>query len=229
MPPSPESSCASPPCSANLSDSYFTNRQDRYVFLQDCPEIADFFTELVDAVGDVSLQLQGDDSVQVVEGMVHPYKGRAPGSAASLVCGRGARGQGEPAAGGLATRLGRLGWQSPVLLLSLKPDRGDSLAVSHAVPAREGVSVGFGPVRLGGCAVSRPRIYRKQLCGDCLPGASFTLSQGGLVPLSSIEVCGLLPGKGNGEPSALLVGDGPGLAARVLGARHPVIPAVGTS
>uniref|UniRef100_A0AAF7ANC7 CDP-diacylglycerol--glycerol-3-phosphate 3-phosphatidyltransferase n=1 Tax=Bos taurus TaxID=9913 RepID=A0AAF7ANC7_BOVIN len=60
---------------ANLSDSYFTNRQDRYVFLQDCPEIADFFTELVDAVGDVSLQLQGDDTVQMVEGMVHPYKG----------------------------------------------------------------------------------------------------------------------------------------------------------
>lgn len=63
--------------SANLSDSYFTNRQDRYVFLQDCAEIADFFTELVDAVGDVSLQLQGDDTVEVVDGMVHPYKGRA--------------------------------------------------------------------------------------------------------------------------------------------------------
>uniref|UniRef100_A0A452SE30 CDP-diacylglycerol--glycerol-3-phosphate 3-phosphatidyltransferase n=1 Tax=Ursus americanus TaxID=9643 RepID=A0A452SE30_URSAM len=60
---------------ANLSDSYFTNRQDRYVFLQDCAEIADFFTELVDAVGDVSLQLQGDDTVHAVEGMVHPYKG----------------------------------------------------------------------------------------------------------------------------------------------------------
>lgn len=74
--------CRFPPCSANLSDSYFTNRQDRYVFLQDCPEIADFFTELVDAVGDVSLQLQGDDTVQMVEGMVHPYKGRA-GPAAS--------------------------------------------------------------------------------------------------------------------------------------------------
>lgn len=52
------------------------------MFLQDCPEIADFFTELVDAVGDVSLQLQGDDTVQMVEGMVHPYKGRA-GPAAS--------------------------------------------------------------------------------------------------------------------------------------------------
>lgn len=56
------------------------------MFLQDCPEIADFFTELVDAVGDVSLQLQGDDTVQVVEGMVHPYKGRALGSAPSLAC-----------------------------------------------------------------------------------------------------------------------------------------------
>lgn len=61
--------------SANLSDSYFTNRQDRYVFLQDSPEIADFFTELVDAIGDVSLQLQQDDTVQVMEGMVHPYQG----------------------------------------------------------------------------------------------------------------------------------------------------------
>ncbi|XP_076007636.1 CDP-diacylglycerol--glycerol-3-phosphate 3-phosphatidyltransferase, mitochondrial isoform X2 [Genypterus blacodes] len=60
---------------ANLSDSYFTNRQDRYVLLEDCGEVADFFSELVDAVGDVSLQLQPDDSVTMLEGMVHPYKG----------------------------------------------------------------------------------------------------------------------------------------------------------
>ncbi|CAM5155393.1 unnamed protein product [Eretmochelys imbricata] len=60
---------------ANLSDSYFTNRQDRYVFLQDSHEIADFFTELVDAIGDVSLHLQPDDTVQMMEGMVHPYQG----------------------------------------------------------------------------------------------------------------------------------------------------------
>ncbi|NXY49124.1 PGPS1 protein, partial [Ceuthmochares aereus] len=60
---------------ANLSDLYFTNRQDRYVLLQDSPEIADFFTELVDAIGDVSLQLQQDDTVQMMEGMEHPYQG----------------------------------------------------------------------------------------------------------------------------------------------------------
>ncbi|XP_028845236.1 CDP-diacylglycerol--glycerol-3-phosphate 3-phosphatidyltransferase, mitochondrial isoform X2 [Denticeps clupeoides] len=60
---------------ANLSDSYFTNRQDRYVLLDDCEEVADFFSDLVGAVGDSSLQLQADNSVQVMEGMVHPYRG----------------------------------------------------------------------------------------------------------------------------------------------------------
>ncbi|XP_038591222.1 CDP-diacylglycerol--glycerol-3-phosphate 3-phosphatidyltransferase, mitochondrial isoform X2 [Micropterus salmoides] len=60
---------------ANLSDSYFTNRQDRYVLLENCSELADFFSDLVEAVGDVSLQLQPDDSVSILEGMVHPYKG----------------------------------------------------------------------------------------------------------------------------------------------------------
>lgn len=61
---------------ANLSDSYFTNRQDRYVLLEDCEEVADFFAELVGAVGDVSLQLRPDNSVDMMEGMVHPYKGK---------------------------------------------------------------------------------------------------------------------------------------------------------
>ncbi|XP_075950117.1 CDP-diacylglycerol--glycerol-3-phosphate 3-phosphatidyltransferase, mitochondrial [Anarhichas minor] len=60
---------------ANLSDSYFTNRQDRYVLLDNCSEVADFFSDLVEAVGDVSLQLQPDDSVTMLEGMVHPYNG----------------------------------------------------------------------------------------------------------------------------------------------------------
>ncbi|KAM4692459.1 CDP-diacylglycerol--glycerol-3-phosphate 3-phosphatidyltransferase, mitochondrial isoform 1-T2 [Rhinophrynus dorsalis] len=60
---------------ANLSDSYFVNRQDRYVLLQGCKEVADFFSELVGAVGDISLQLNPDDSVQAEEGMEHPYQG----------------------------------------------------------------------------------------------------------------------------------------------------------
>ncbi|XP_058476192.1 CDP-diacylglycerol--glycerol-3-phosphate 3-phosphatidyltransferase, mitochondrial isoform X1 [Solea solea] len=60
---------------ANLSDSYFTNRQDRYVLLENCRDVADFFSDLVEAVGDVSLQLQPDNSVSMLEGMVHPYNG----------------------------------------------------------------------------------------------------------------------------------------------------------
>lgn len=71
------------------------------MFLQDCPEIADFFTELVDAVGDVSLQLQGDDTVQVVEGMVHPYKGTVPGSAALPSLWVGVRAEGRAPLGAL--------------------------------------------------------------------------------------------------------------------------------
>ncbi|XP_005989149.1 CDP-diacylglycerol--glycerol-3-phosphate 3-phosphatidyltransferase, mitochondrial isoform X2 [Latimeria chalumnae] len=61
---------------ANLSESYFTNRQDRYILLRQCPEIADFFTELVEVVGDISLQLCQDDTVVMKEGMVHPYQGK---------------------------------------------------------------------------------------------------------------------------------------------------------
>ena len=45
------------------------------MLLENCREVADFFCKLVEAVGDVSLQLQPDDSVTMMEGMVHPYKG----------------------------------------------------------------------------------------------------------------------------------------------------------
>ncbi|XP_029621309.1 CDP-diacylglycerol--glycerol-3-phosphate 3-phosphatidyltransferase, mitochondrial [Salmo trutta] len=68
---------------ANLSDSYFTNRQDRYVLLENCWEVADFFSDLVGAVGDVSLQLQPDDSVSMMENMVHPYRGNRDDFSAS--------------------------------------------------------------------------------------------------------------------------------------------------
>ncbi|XP_052329698.1 CDP-diacylglycerol--glycerol-3-phosphate 3-phosphatidyltransferase, mitochondrial-like isoform X2 [Oncorhynchus keta] len=68
---------------ANLSDSYFTNRQDRYVLLENCGEVADFFSDLVGAVGDVSLQLQTDNSVSMMYGMVHPYRGNRDDFSAS--------------------------------------------------------------------------------------------------------------------------------------------------
>lgn len=53
------------------------------MLLENCREVADFFSDLVEAVGDVSLQLQPDDSVTMLEGMVHPYKGR---NTSTLLC-----------------------------------------------------------------------------------------------------------------------------------------------
>lgn len=49
------------------------------MLLENCREVADFFSDLVEAVGDVSLQLQPNDSVTMGDGMVHPYKGTNPG------------------------------------------------------------------------------------------------------------------------------------------------------
>lgn len=99
------------------------------MFLQDCAEIADFFTELVDAVGDVSLQLRGDDTVQVVDGMVHPYKGRS-----RLCCPPGLWGEDHDCTllGGLASGARDRVPGLPSALDS-EPDCCDSWAVSHAL------------------------------------------------------------------------------------------------
>ena len=83
--------CTPSPPRANLSDSYFTNRQDRYVLLENCKEVADFFASLVGAVGDVSLQLHPDDSVSMLEGRVHPYNGERV-CACARACVRACRG-----------------------------------------------------------------------------------------------------------------------------------------
>ena len=62
---------------ANLSHDYFTNRQDRYIVLSECKELADFYSQLVSTVSSFSLQLQPDDTVRVAEGLqVHPYEGK---------------------------------------------------------------------------------------------------------------------------------------------------------
>ncbi|XP_072044367.1 CDP-diacylglycerol--glycerol-3-phosphate 3-phosphatidyltransferase, mitochondrial-like [Amphiura filiformis] len=61
---------------ANLSESYFTNRQDRYIMVKDCPQLADFFHKLVTTVSTFSFQLQQDDSLVLdPEFNVHPYEG----------------------------------------------------------------------------------------------------------------------------------------------------------
>lgn len=42
---------------ANLSDMYFTNRQDRYILIRNSPEICDYFDDLIQTVSKFSLNL----------------------------------------------------------------------------------------------------------------------------------------------------------------------------
>ena len=61
---------------ANLSDNYFTNRQDRYVQFNNCPEICDFFSGLVKTVSRFSLSLHADNSTKLhAQWEIHPYQG----------------------------------------------------------------------------------------------------------------------------------------------------------
>lgn len=63
---------------ANLSTDYFTNRQDRYVIIEDCEPLATFCEELIGKISDFSLQLQSDGGFVVPDACTdagHPYKG----------------------------------------------------------------------------------------------------------------------------------------------------------
>lgn len=62
---------------ANLSNDYFTNRQDRYVLIEDCGPLADFYDDLVSRVSEFSLQLVKGGKVQLHPSWKwHPYKSR---------------------------------------------------------------------------------------------------------------------------------------------------------
>ncbi|XP_005097727.1 CDP-diacylglycerol--glycerol-3-phosphate 3-phosphatidyltransferase, mitochondrial [Aplysia californica] len=60
---------------ANLSNDYFMNRQDRYILFNDCPELANFFNDLVKAIMSFSLSLSADDSLSLAPDWdIHPYQ-----------------------------------------------------------------------------------------------------------------------------------------------------------
>ena len=52
---------------ANLSDIYFTNRQDRYILFKDCPQMSNYFDQLVQTISSFSLQLQTDGHLRLDE------------------------------------------------------------------------------------------------------------------------------------------------------------------
>lgn len=49
---------------ANLSNDYFTNRQDRYIVIND-KDLSDFYSELIEKVQEFSLQVNSDSSCQL--------------------------------------------------------------------------------------------------------------------------------------------------------------------
>uniref|UniRef100_A0A0R3RSW5 CDP-diacylglycerol--glycerol-3-phosphate 3-phosphatidyltransferase n=1 Tax=Elaeophora elaphi TaxID=1147741 RepID=A0A0R3RSW5_9BILA len=61
---------------ANLSDIYFTNRRDRYILVENCPQLANFVDSLVEAVGSCSFMLNMRGTTSLAEKChVHPFKG----------------------------------------------------------------------------------------------------------------------------------------------------------
>lgn len=45
---------------ANLNEQYFTNRQDRYIYVRNCPQLADYLERLIQAIGSISAHLNSD-------------------------------------------------------------------------------------------------------------------------------------------------------------------------
>ncbi|CAH1721572.1 unnamed protein product [Aphis gossypii] len=60
---------------ANLSQDYFTNRQDRYIIIEDCKLLVDFYIGLVELLGRMSFQLTNKNTLTLDPTWEHhPYK-----------------------------------------------------------------------------------------------------------------------------------------------------------
>ncbi len=60
---------------ANLSHDYFTNRQDRYLIIEDCKELVDFFDQLVETVCQFSFQMNENNKLNLNPNFPHhPYE-----------------------------------------------------------------------------------------------------------------------------------------------------------
>jgi len=61
---------------ANLSNDYFTNRQDRYIVIEDCPGLADYYERLFDTISSFSLVMDGKCNFETDKDLKsHPYEG----------------------------------------------------------------------------------------------------------------------------------------------------------
>lgn len=61
--------------SANLSQDYFTNRQDRYIVINECQELADFVDGFVQKISEFSFQLSSKNELHLHSSWkYHPFK-----------------------------------------------------------------------------------------------------------------------------------------------------------
>ena len=59
---------------ANLSEDYFTDRQDRCMVIQDCEPLADWFDDLISVLTDCSLNLTENGFLKMLENFASPEK-----------------------------------------------------------------------------------------------------------------------------------------------------------
>lgn len=59
---------------ANLSEDYFTDRQDRYMLIQDCEPLANYFDDLISIVTDVSFNIDDNGDLKMLPFYAIPYK-----------------------------------------------------------------------------------------------------------------------------------------------------------
>ncbi|WAQ95607.1 PGPS1-like protein, partial [Mya arenaria] len=59
---------------ANLSDSYFTNRQDRYIQFRGCKSMAEYLCDIVKATACFSFHLQDNNDTTYPQHAPHPYE-----------------------------------------------------------------------------------------------------------------------------------------------------------
>ena len=51
---------------ANLSDDYFTDRQDRYYLFRNCAPLANYFSNLISTLTDLSYNINDQGQLQMI-------------------------------------------------------------------------------------------------------------------------------------------------------------------
>ena len=59
---------------ANLSEDYFTDRQDRCMVIQDCEPLADYFDDLIQVMTDCSFNVDNNGDLRMLPTYPEPYK-----------------------------------------------------------------------------------------------------------------------------------------------------------